>query len=227
LELEDCKVFNQRHRSNQQHESHKYGVALSLKKTVHKKSQHVSRKQPTQSGPLHTTLKRLSSAKAATQAILLASLLLVASAVFLSQTDKIFAKAANSNIRGSMVLADRGSFSQAQSSPHMTSAVLAPVALPGTSCSVIVTGCMFTFDRQYWMPDLLFDDSSKASGMYTFVSTPTSVINAQNICTKTGIFTAPGGLHTVKIQTPTAFTGASGAGISGITHAAIAYDCTP
>lgn len=160
----------------------------------------------------------------ATKALLLLSLLLIASAVFLSQSDKLFAKAASSNIRGTMVLADKPSF-VSQGYPQFATTVLAPVALPGTTCRIVITGCssvvvVGTYTAH--IPDIYLDDQLKATGG----SVPVSPGVASGTCQSTPtIENVNGGLHAVKIQLTNLPTSASAYPI--VSYAAVAYDCTP
>lgn len=189
-----------------------------MKKTIHKirKSASEARKKPARA--IHSALQRLGGARPAVQATILASVLLVASAVFLSQTDKIFAKAASSNIRGTMVLMDKPSsvlavFPQFALYP---SNVLAPISLPGTSCTLQITACsdeLFTSSGvSMRSPDLFFDNGIKKNGVVS-----------GDTCTDSGQFITTGGIHTVRanvINANTQFT-------TDLSTMTVAYDCTP
>ena len=151
----------------------------------------------------------------ATKALILLSLLLVASAVFLSQSDKLFAKAASSNIRGTIVLSDNSG------DTNTNTARASGIALPGSSCNIIITACLRdggenTADAPYriFLNKQLVPSASIEN--YANFKQPgySSYLGA---CYQTEPTNAPGGLNTVSALQAYVTT----------QYLSIAYDCTP
>lgn len=143
-----------------------------------------------------------------TKAFLLLSLLLISSAVLLSQSDKLFAQAASSNIRGTIVLSDKGqpsTIALALSVGNLT----APVALPGSACTIVLTGCNGGINGYSGTqgPSLRFDATVILNPVASGVS-----------CMQSNPIATTGGLHTVMVTTPSS---------NSIHYVAVAYDCTP
>ena len=163
------------------------------------------------------------------QTLVLASVLLVAFAIFLSQASPLFlnAAAAPSNIRGSIVLTDR---TIADNPIQIQQSIqVSPISLPGSSCTVQFSACgsnlgsINTYSNSN--VSLSFDnqDLTKISPKFTKTST-NRFDNAQ--CSITDPFTTTGGIHVLRAEA--LILNAYGVAHAGqINSLTVAYDCVP
>ncbi len=169
------------------------------------------------------------------QAVFLASALLIAFAVFLSQASPLFlnAAAASSNIRGTLVLTDKSAFSTPTNGRvFVPSNVVSVIALPGTSCSVQVAACnqlqnvIGDANVLQSTPELFFGGTPGNPTILRTASPASSVTDGpgtvQEVCVTSEIVpNIPGGINVVGARNQR-FNA-----VPNVQSLTVAYDCTP